>query len=120
MIASTTETPERLMAEAIAGRFSKHALISLLTPAARPAFLAACAKIEMDYTEKCRSSNDPCLESGCSMNGDRCLQPLLVAGTEYDKACGAEWAKLFADKANREASWQAAIAEYNAAEYNAL
>jgi len=114
MIAATIATPEQVMTEATAGRFSKHALIGLLAPAARPAFAAACAKIEIGYTEKCRSSNDPCLESGCSMNGDRCLQPLLVAGTEYDQACGAEWARLFADPENRDATWQLAIAEYNA------
>jgi hypothetical protein len=112
MIASTIATPEQVMAAAIAGRLSKHALTGLLTPRARPAFLAACAKIEMRYTEACRAKGDPCLESGCSMEGDRCLQPLLDAGNDYDKACGAEWATLFADVANRDPSWRAAVVDY--------
>ena len=30
-----------------------------------------------------------------------CLQPLLRAGTEYHKACAAEWVKLFANRENR-------------------
>jgi hypothetical protein len=113
MIASTIVTPEQVMSEAIAGRLSKHALTGLLTPRARTAFLAACAKIEMGYTEACRAKGDPCLESGCSMEGDRCLQPLLAAGDEYDKACGTEWAQLFADVANREPSWRASVQDYN-------
>lgn len=112
MTASKTETAELAMTQATAGRLSKHALVSLLAPAARPAFLAACAKIELKYTEDCRALNDPCLDSGCSMEGDRCLQPLLRAGTAYDKACGTEWAKLFIDDANREMGWQAAFSDY--------
>ena len=113
MNAALIATPEQVMTEAIEGRFSKHALTGLLAPEARPAFAAACARIEIAYTERCRASNDPCLESGCSMEGDRCLQPLLVAGTAYDKACGAEWAKLFADPLKRDSSWQLAVTEYN-------
>jgi len=111
MIASTI-APEQVIAEAIAGRLTKHALTGLLTPPARTAFLAACAKIEIGYTEACRAKGDPCLESGCSMEGDRCLQPLLVAGGEYDKACGAEWAKLFGDAGNRDPSWRATVSDY--------
>ena len=113
MIAATIATPEQVMTEATSGRFSKHALIGLLAPAARPAFAAACAKIEIGYTEKCRSSNDPCLESGCSCVGDVCLQPLLLAGTEYHRRCGAEWAKLFAEHGNRDASWKLTLAAYD-------
>jgi hypothetical protein len=112
MTASTIETPERVMTQATEGRLTKHALVSLLAPAARPAFLAACAKIELKYTEDCRALNDPCLESGCSMEGDRCLQPLLRAGTDYHKACGAEWTKLFVDEANRDMGWTAALSDY--------
>ena len=114
MSASTIDKPEQLMTQAAEGRLTKHALLSLLAPAARPAFLAACAKIELKYTEDCRALNDPCLDSGCSMEGDRCLQPLLRAGTEYDKACGAEWAKLFVDDANRATAWKAALSDYGA------
>jgi hypothetical protein len=112
MTASTIETAEQVMTQATEGRLSKHALVSLLAAEARPAFLAACAKIELKYTEDCRALNDPCLDSGCSMEGDRCLQPLLRAGTDYHKACGAEWAKLFVHDANRDTAWQAALSDY--------
>jgi hypothetical protein len=115
MIVSTIARPEQVMTQAIEGRLSKHALVSLLAPEARPAFLAACARIEMKYTEDCRALNDPCLDSGCSMEGERCLQPLLRAGTDYDKACGAEWAKLFAHTPNRDMSWKAALSDYDVA-----
>ena len=109
MNATTLITPEQVMTHAINGRLSKHALATLLTPAARQAFFAACSGIEMQYTEACRAMNDPCLESGCSMEGERCLQPLLNAGSDYTKACGAEWAKLFADAANRDGSWKSTV-----------
>jgi len=35
------------------------------------------------------------------MAGEVCLQPLLRSGTEYHKACAAEWAKLYAAPENR-------------------
>ena len=73
----------------------------MLTPEPRRQFLDACAAIEKNYTDQCAAAKDPCLESGCSAEGEICLQPLLRAGTEYHKACAAEWAKLFADHANR-------------------
>jgi hypothetical protein len=113
MTTSTLDTTERVMTQATEGHLSKHALASLLTDQARHAFLAACARIELKYTEDCRALNDPCLDSGCSMEGDRCLQPLLRAGTEYQKACGAEWAKIFAERDNREASWKATVSDYD-------
>jgi hypothetical protein len=83
------------------GRLTKHALASMLTPDARQRFLDACAGIEKRYTEQCSAANDPCLESGCSVEGEICLQPLLQAGTEYHRACAAEWQKLFAKHENR-------------------
>jgi hypothetical protein len=104
--------PEQVIAYAVDGRFSKHALGSLLTAPARRPFYDACGAIEIRFTEACRALNDPCLDSGCSAEGERCLQPLLRAGTDYDKACGAEWAKLFADAANRDPSWRATITSY--------
>jgi hypothetical protein len=82
------------------GRLTKHALATMLTAEPRKQFLEACAAIERHYTEECGAS-DPCLESGCSAQGEICLQPLLRAGTEYHKACAAEWAKLFAHEENR-------------------
>ena len=95
------DTPERLMALAAEGRLTKHALSALLAVQPRHVFLDACAAIEKNYTDDCAAANDPCLESGCSMDGEVCLEPLLRAGTEYHKACAAEWVKLFANRENR-------------------
>ena len=112
MTQSVVETPGTLVCHAIEGRMTKHALASLLTAEARRLFYDACAAIEAQYTEAC-GLNDPCLASGCSAEGERCLQPLLRAGTEYQKACGAEWAKLFADSGNREPSWRVTVSAYD-------
>src|SRR5262245_66605411 len=89
----------QLMRYAEEGRLTKHALATMLTPEPRRQFLQACAAIERKYTDNC--GDDPCLESGCSAQGEICLQPLLRAGSEYHKACAAEWAKLFARHENR-------------------
>lgn len=97
----TLDTPERLMARAAEGRLTKHALATRLAAQPRRVFLDACAAIEKKYTDDCAAANDPCLESGCSMEDEVCLQPLLRAGTEYHKACAAEWVKLFANRENR-------------------
>jgi hypothetical protein len=106
------DTPEDVITYATDGRLTKHALASLLTARAKQPFLAACATIELNYTKEC-ASNDTCLEAGCSAEGERCLQPLLRAGTEYDKACGAEWAKLFVDAANRNPSWRVTVSAFD-------
>ena len=73
------------MWSAAQGRLSKHTLASLLTAEARRPFLRACAAIEMQYTDECRGKNNPCLASGCSAEGERCLQPLLDAGIDYTR-----------------------------------
>jgi hypothetical protein len=111
MTATLAPSAEQLMTHATSGGLSKHALAMLLTPAARNTFFTACARIERQYTEACRAKDDPCLESGCSMEGERCLQPLLNAGTDYTKAIGVEWTTLFADPANRDASWHVTVAD---------
>jgi hypothetical protein len=92
---------QQLLQHAAEGRLTKHALAITLAPEPRERFLRACAAIEKKYTDDCAAAKDPCLESGCSAEGEICLQPLLRAGTEYHKACGAEWAKLFATAENR-------------------
>ena len=69
--------------------------------------------IERSYTDACAAAKDPCLESGCSCVGDVCLQPLLRASTEYHSRCGAEWAKLFAERSNRDGSWEITLAAYD-------
>ena len=95
------DTPEQLMKYAGEGRLTKHALATTLAPEPRRQFLEACAAIEKKYTVDCAAANDPCLESGCAVEDEICLQPLLRAGTEYHRACAVEWAKLFAHHENR-------------------
>jgi hypothetical protein len=104
---------DQVITDAIEGRLSKHALVTLLSPEARRPFLDSCAAIELKYTEACRNQNDPCLASGCSAEGERCLEPLLCAGVDYYKACGAEWAKLFADRAKRADAWAVTLSGYD-------
>ena len=99
-------TPEELMTLADQGLLPKSVLANLLDIEHRQAFLDACAAIEKKYTEDCTATNDPCLESGCAVEGEICLQPLLRAGIEYHKACAAEWAKLFASPENRIQAWR--------------
>lgn len=112
MVAPALDTAEHVMACALEGRLSKHALASLLTLDARNKFYGACGVVERDYTDNCRALNDPCLDSGCSAEGERCLQPLLRAGTDYYRSCGAEWVKLFADRGNRDSSWKVTFNDY--------
>jgi hypothetical protein len=113
MTPANIDTPDQVMACAIEGRLTKHALASLLSPESRRGFLDACGVIEKSYTDACAAANDPCLESGCSCVGEVCLQPLLRAGTEYHSRCGAVWAKLFAEHGNRDASWKLTLAAYD-------
>ena len=96
-----TGTPEELMKLAEQGHLPKCVLAELLDIEHRHAYLDACAVIEKTYTEDCTATNDPCLESGCALEGEICLQPLLGAGIEYHRACAAEWIKLFVDPRNR-------------------
>ncbi len=102
-------SPEKLMEFAADGHLSKDVLAHLLSPENRQAYLDACAEVERAYTEACAATNDPCLESGCSMDqaeGDICLQPLLRAGSEYHKACAAEWVTRFRRPRNRIDAWK--------------
>jgi hypothetical protein len=97
-MAQLVETPQEIVVgHAAEGRIPKHVLAGLLPPAKRAAFLEACARIEKRYTEDCTAAGDPCLESGCALEGEICLQPLLRAGDEYHKACAAEWLKIMAN-----------------------
>lgn len=95
------ERAERLAKLAVEGDVSKEELAAWLTTSARTAFLAACARIEKRLTEECTATGDPCLESGCALEGETCLQPILRAGDAYHKACAAEWLKLFGDPRSR-------------------
>jgi hypothetical protein len=102
-------TPERLMHFAEDGHVPKEVLGRLLEVEGRQAYLEACTDIEKKYTAECAARNDPCLESGCSIDqagGEICLQPLLKAGIDYHKACAAEWIKLFRNPENRIEAWK--------------
>jgi hypothetical protein len=97
----TALTPDQLMAQAAEGRFTKDELAHLLAIDHRHEFLDACTAIEKKYTEDCAASGSPCLEAGCSAEGEICLQPLLHAGSAYHKACAAAWLPIFSDAKNR-------------------
>jgi hypothetical protein len=90
-----SHTPDQWMTLAADGRLSKAELAVLLAPEERQAFLDACAQIERRFTEECTAKNDPCLESGCSCEGEVCLQPLQHAEPAYHKACAAAWLPLY-------------------------
>jgi len=98
-------TPEKLMAFAAEGRLTKQVLGSLLDADDALAYLNACAVIERRYTNECAAKNDPCLEEGCAVEGEICLEPLLRAGLEYHRACGAAWTTLFEDPRHRTQAW---------------
>lgn len=90
-----THTPEQLVTLAADGRFSKNELAGFLPLENRQAFLGACARIEMKFTEECAAKKDPCLGSSCSCEGEICLQPLQHAESAYHKACAALWLPLY-------------------------
>jgi hypothetical protein len=98
-------SPERLMAFAAQGRVDKQILGRLLDSSQGRAYLDACTVIERQYTAECGGAGDPCLASGCSLEGESCLEPLLKAGPEYQKACGAVWNTLFEDPRHRIQAW---------------
>ena len=101
-----TGAPEHLIALAQQGQLSKELLVGLLAREKRQAYLNACTAIEKGFTEDCTASGDPCLEGGCALEGDICLQPLLRWHSDYLKACGQEWARLFVDPRNRSDTWR--------------
>jgi hypothetical protein len=98
-------SPDRLMAFAAEGHLAKQVLGSLLAIDDVPAYLHACAVIEAQYTADCAARDAPCLGPGCAVEGEICLEPLLRAGVEYHKACGAAWSRLFADPRHRTQTW---------------
>ncbi len=87
----STRISEEIQRDAQAGHLSKQMLADLLAPDERRTFLAACDRIDQSLTEACTGTNDPCLESGCALEGEVCLQPLLRAGDDRQAAYGAAW-----------------------------
>ncbi len=100
-------SPEKLMTFASEGHLTKEILGSLLDAGDVPAYREACTVIERQYTADCGALGDPCLESGCAVEGEGeiCLEPLLRAGVEYHKACGLAWKILFKDAGHRTLVW---------------
>ncbi len=94
-------SPDSVIEAARAGQVHKLELAERLNPVARAVFLGYCASIERRYTEACTAKNDPCLEGGCALEGEVCLQPLERAGVEYDRACGHAFIELYLDPRNR-------------------
>ena len=92
----TTEySSAQLMGLAERGMLDKTAMADLLAEEPRSAFLAACAEVEREFTRVCAAHGDFCLPAGCALEGEACLDALLKAGPEYNKACGRIWLPLF-------------------------
>ncbi len=92
---TTNSSTAELMDFAADGMLDKEVLAQLLPPEPRDAFLAGCAQIERDFTRACAAHGDFCLASGCALEGESCLNALLNAAPEYNKACGRLWLPLF-------------------------
>jgi len=99
-------SPEKLMTFVVDGSLPKESLTSLLAIDRRAGYRDACAAIDKTYTDECAPANGPCLESGCALEGEVCLQPLVRAGSAPRKAYAAEWIRLFADAGNRIEAWK--------------
>jgi hypothetical protein len=98
-------SPAKLVTFAAEGHLTKQVLGRLLGAENARAYLDACTVIEKQYTVDCAAQGDPCLESGCALEGEVCLDPLLKAGGEYHRACGAAWSILFEDPRHRTQAW---------------
>ncbi|HZP49000.1 MAG TPA: hypothetical protein VFB07_10720 [Vicinamibacterales bacterium] len=94
-------TPDRVIELARSGEVPKLQLADLLNVNARKTFLDFCASIEKRYTEACTAQHEPCLEGGCALEGEVCLQPLERAHPEYERACGNAFVELYLDPRNR-------------------
>jgi hypothetical protein len=101
IVTTNVDSPEQVMANARQGSLSKDALAGFLAIGTREEFLKQCAAIEKRFTEACTATGDPCLEGGCAVEGEVCLQPLLNAGVDYAKACGEAFVTLYVDERNR-------------------
>jgi hypothetical protein len=98
-------SPEQLMVFAAEGRLPKGILARLLGTDDARAYLDACSVIEKQYTADCGATGDPCLESGCALEGEACLEPVLRAGPDYQRACAAAWTFVFTDPRHRTQAW---------------
>jgi hypothetical protein len=92
---NTNYSPAQLMHFAEQGILAKADMAQLLPAEPRAEFLDACARVEKDFTRACAADGDFCLASGCALEGESCLNALLKAGPEYNKACGRLWLPLY-------------------------
>ena len=92
---NTNYSPAQLMHFAEEGILVKAEMAGLLPSESRDEFLDGCAQIEKDFTRACAAQGDFCLASGCALEGESCLNALLNAGPEYNKACGRLWVPLY-------------------------
>jgi hypothetical protein len=72
----------------------KEMLAQLLPSEPRAVFLAGCAHVERNLTREC-AEHGGCLESGCALEGESCLNAVLNAAAEYNSECGRLWLPLF-------------------------
>src|SRR6266496_1295346 len=75
-VGASIGTPEHLIVVAQQGRLPKEVLVRFLAVDKRRPYLDACGAIEKRYTEECNATGDPCLEGGCAVEGEVCLQPI--------------------------------------------
>jgi len=99
-------TPEKLMSFAQLGRLSKLELADLLSPEKKQAYLHVCAGVERALTETCTAKGEPCLENGCAVEGEICLNALLESGEIYTVAYVSAWTYLFINPENRVSVWK--------------
>lgn len=88
-------TAAELMDFTAEGMLDKDMLAQLLPSEPRAVFLEGCARIERDITRACAARGDFCLASGCALQGESCLNAVLNAAREYNRACGRIWLPLF-------------------------
>lgn len=99
-------TPEKLMEFVKEASLSKLELAKLLNRTVRGFYLNVCAGIEKGITEACTAQNDPCLEGGCALEGQICLNACLTANELYYKQCANVWLELFKNPNNRIGKWR--------------
>jgi len=88
---TTNSSPELMDPEPM---LNKDALAELLPAETRAVFLAGCAEVERGLTHACATKGG-CLESGCALDGESCLNAVLDAAHEYNKACRELWIPLY-------------------------
>ena len=78
----------------------------MLSPEKKQAYLYVCAGVERALTETCTAKGEPCLENGCAVEGEICLNALLESGEIYTVAYVSAWTYLFINPENRVSVWK--------------